>query len=419
INQIDEQCDLNDGVTAGHTCDNTCHLVTVVTPNPPTPPTPPTPPGGGGGPICGDSHTESYEQCDDGNTVDGDGCSSVCKWETTTPTSTTGTIAPILLITKISDLDTAIPGDIITYTVTVNNTGDDTATNVEVGDVLPDGFIFTDNSTTSHTWSLGDLATDESKTVTYTVKVADDIEAGTYKNGAVAKADNHPLVYANKEIQVVIPQIAGSEYQELPDTGGQATWFEKFLYQLTKLGNDIKSLVLGSSADQTFAQKKTESLENSNQQPAPTRVVEKVDGPNRLVIDKIDVEIPIVEGKNEKQSLLAGAWHMPNTADPNEIGNMVIAGHRYYKKPPAKDTFFNLDKLNIGDNFKIVWNGDLVDYKITEIKTVSPTQTEVLDESNEKKVTLITCTPLYSSQKRLIVIGQPTDQADSLVATIN
>lgn len=58
-----------------------------------------TPPGGGGGghrpSICGNSLLGSGEQCDDGNLVNGDGCSDMCLIETpgtgTTGTGTTGT----------------------------------------------------------------------------------------------------------------------------------------------------------------------------------------------------------------------------------------------------------------------------------------------------------------------------------------
>lgn len=41
-------------------------------------------------PICGNNFIESGEQCDDGNTNNGDGCSSVCVTETTTTTTSSG-----------------------------------------------------------------------------------------------------------------------------------------------------------------------------------------------------------------------------------------------------------------------------------------------------------------------------------------
>jgi cysteine-rich repeat protein len=41
--------------------------------------------GGGGDGVCGNSVKESGETCDDGNLVDGDGCSSTCQSESTCP----------------------------------------------------------------------------------------------------------------------------------------------------------------------------------------------------------------------------------------------------------------------------------------------------------------------------------------------
>jgi cysteine-rich repeat protein len=68
-----EQCD--DGNTvSGDGCSSTCQLE-------------PPPCGGGSGSgsgsgaVCGDGIVEPPEQCDDGNTVSGDGCSSTCQYE--------------------------------------------------------------------------------------------------------------------------------------------------------------------------------------------------------------------------------------------------------------------------------------------------------------------------------------------------
>jgi cysteine-rich repeat protein len=36
-------------------------------------------------PLCGNGYLERQEQCDDGGTSDGDGCSSICEWETPPP----------------------------------------------------------------------------------------------------------------------------------------------------------------------------------------------------------------------------------------------------------------------------------------------------------------------------------------------
>ena len=51
----------------------------------PAKPKPLDPDGGSEDPICGNKKVEQGEECDDGNTTDGDGCSASCKWEESVP----------------------------------------------------------------------------------------------------------------------------------------------------------------------------------------------------------------------------------------------------------------------------------------------------------------------------------------------
>lgn len=48
-------------------------------------------------PVCGDGSLDAGEQCDDGNTLDGDGCSSTCRIEAKPQPPATATIAPNVL----------------------------------------------------------------------------------------------------------------------------------------------------------------------------------------------------------------------------------------------------------------------------------------------------------------------------------
>ena len=135
----------------------------------------------------------------------------------------------------------------------------------------------------------------------------------------------------------------------------------------------------------------------SVQQKAPS-----VQNVPRLVISKIGVDIPIVEGKNEKV-LLRGAWRSPWSSTPDKGSNTVLFGHRYLHKPPNPETFFNLDKVAVGDTFTISWTGKTYTYRVYETKVVPPTDISVLAGTNKSIVTLITCTPLYTTKNRLII----------------
>ena len=126
---------------------------------------------------------------------------------------------------------------------------------------------------------------------------------------------------------------------------------------------------------------------------------------NVLIIPKIGVEMDIVEGENEK-ALYKGAWRIPGTSMPNLGGNTVLGGHRYLYRPPSKRTFYNLDKLAVGDAIQVFWQGEEYNYKVKEIKIVDPKQIEILNNTKEDILTLFTCTPLFTSKKRLVVIAE-------------
>ncbi|MFA6525720.1 MAG: class E sortase [Patescibacteria group bacterium] len=126
---------------------------------------------------------------------------------------------------------------------------------------------------------------------------------------------------------------------------------------------------------------------------------------NRLIIPKIGVNAKVVEGEND-QALLRGAWRMPQTSTPDKGGNTVITGHRFRFRPPNNTTFYLLDKLEKGDKIAVVWEGKEYFYRVIETKVVTPDQVEVINATNDPILTLFTCTPLFTSQKRLVVISE-------------
>lgn len=132
----------------------------------------------------------------------------------------------------------------------------------------------------------------------------------------------------------------------------------------------------------------------------------KVDSKRELVIAKIGVKAPIIVTNNEKEGLDKGAWLYPGTARPDEIGNTVISAHRYKYLPPHNITFYSLDKLILGDEIIVNWDGQENKYLVKEIKVVEDNDKSVIAESDESIITLVTCHPLFTTEKRLIVIGE-------------
>ena len=130
-----------------------------------------------------------------------------------------GTIAEgvLLAIGKTVSPSFTNPGTSITYTVTVQNNGKETARNVTVTDTLPIGFLFTEGGTEKKVFPLGDMGSGEITSFSYTVQVTDAVPAGFYINTAIADADNAVPVTAEAEVEVRVPQVAGITY--LPETG--------------------------------------------------------------------------------------------------------------------------------------------------------------------------------------------------------
>lgn len=120
---------------------------------------------------------------------------------------------------------------------------------------------------------------------------------------------------------------------------------------------------------------------------------------NRLIIPKLQVEEPIREGVDER-TLDQGIWRRPHTSTPEQGSNTVLVGHRftYHNQPP----FYHLDKLAIGDSIVVVYGQKIYVYHVSGTQVVSPNEASIEALSHEPKLTLYTCTPLWSAAQRLV-----------------
>lgn len=128
---------------------------------------------------------------------------------------------------------------------------------------------------------------------------------------------------------------------------------------------------------------------------------------NRIVIPSIGLNEPIYDGNYISVIRDGGTWHRPQTVTPDEAGNSVIVGHRFYGS--SVSTFYHLDKLQVDELFAVYWEGDEILYQITDKKIVEATATEIESPSDERKLTLYTCHPLWTSEQRLVIIAKPVE----------
>lgn len=101
-----------------------------------------------------------------------------------------------------------------------------------------------------------------------------------------------------------------------------------------------------------------------------------------------------------------GFWHFPLSSQPGNKGNTVIIAHRFKYLPPRTDTFFNLDKVKVGDKIIVNQKDASYRYTVVETKIVDKTDRSILLSTSDYRITLVTCTPLWTSRQRLVVIGK-------------
>lgn len=124
-----------------------------------------------------------------------------------------------------------------------------------------------------------------------------------------------------------------------------------------------------------------------------------------LTINKIKVELPIYHGTSE-DVLNKAIGHVEGSSLPvGEIGtHSVLSAHRGL---PSSKLFTDLDKLEIGDTFKITILNKVLTYEIDKITIVEPNKIDELKiDPSEDYVTLLTCTPYGINTHRLLVRGK-------------
>lgn len=131
---------------------------------------------------------------------------------------------------------------------------------------------------------------------------------------------------------------------------------------------------------------------------------------NALIIPKMLLDTPIVEGSKKKSStLLHGAWRLPFSSTPDKGGNTVIASHRFSYTVGSHGTFYYLDKLSQGDEIGVRWNGAMRTYVVQSVRIVPPTEVSVQEQTKDDRLTLYTCTPIWNPVNRLVVVATPKE----------
>ena len=132
---------------------------------------------------------------------------------------------------------------------------------------------------------------------------------------------------------------------------------------------------------------------------------------NRLYVPKIDINLPYAAGGAE--TMEHGAWlRKPENGNPKDGGNFVLSAHRFImgltpQQTLRKSPFYNIDRLTVGDEIVIDYNGARYIYVISEKRSVKPEAIEIEQRTDQPQLTLYSCT-----------LGGANDGRDVLVAKL-
>lgn len=186
----------------------------------------------------------------------------------------------------------------------------------------------------------------------------------------------------------------------------------------------IQSILQSQSTIQTQQPLPMSATASQSKKQIPYLALEIAPIDDRIIIPRINRNVPILRAKSDnlikrnwdglekdiQEALRDGVVHYPGTAIPGEKGNIAITGHSsYFSWDPGrfKDVFALLHELKDGDKIIIFYQQKKYFYEVYDIQIVMPEQVDILTQKGENRLTLITCTPIGTNLKRLIVLAKP------------
>jgi sortase A len=203
---------------------------------------------------------------------------------------------------------------------------------------------------------------------------------------------------AKKPVAAAIEPERSNSRSEVPLSASQQTPSEPELQPQEK--------PLPAAEDTDWAKPTQEELESAN----AARHYELLPGAIMgLTIHSMGIYNAPVFDSGSRWALARGIAHIPETSLPWSQGaqrNVYLAGHRMgYRGTWSRMIFYNLDKLKEGD--KVVLKdrtGRTYEYRVSETLLADPADLWVMGQVRGRDMlTLQTCTPYPTFQKRLIV----------------
>ncbi len=121
----------------------------------------------------------------------------------------------------------------------------------------------------------------------------------------------------------------------------------------------------------------------------------------RIQIPAINVDAPIVQGDGWEQ-LKKGVGQHIGSANPGDSGNVVLSAHNDI----FGEIFRDLDRLDPGDEITIYTNQRAYTYVVSDSMVVEPTQVDIMDNTSQPTLTLISCYPYLVDDQRIAITSR-------------
>lgn len=191
------------------------------------------------------------------------------------------------------------------------------------------------------------------------------------------------------------PRLAGGSARS-PAPRRRLAWIAEWLLGLVAVGC-LGFVAFATVDERTFQAAQSARLEALVQErlahppaaaaaaPRPRRVPRAGEPIGRLEIPAVGVTGMVTPGTDDG-ALRRGIGWIEGTALPGEPGNVALAAHR--------DTFFRgLRKVRLHDRIALRTPDGTFEYRIDDLRVVSPTDLGVLAPREQPALTLITCYP--------------------------
>ena len=161
--------------------------------------------------------------------------------------------------------------------------------------------------------------------------------------------------------------------------------------------------------------KNTDSNNNKTSQPPTTDETKSENLGNYYInVPKLNITAPVIQGvdptdkKKYDKALEDGVAQMVGTPLPGTgKGNTFIYGHSSADdKGPYSEIFARLDNLKFGDEIDLNLEKQEYKYWVFEKKFIEKTDLSVLEQTDDERLTLMTCWPIGTDDRRLIIVAK-------------